>query len=103
MELTPGYRSRPVACLRGNDGVCFNGKISGYYTPGTFQQYTLGPANYVTPIPEKVDSAEAAPMLCGGVTTYAALRKSTAGPGDWVAVMGAYALPTSGSPILPRD
>lgn len=78
-----------MACLGGNDGICFNGKISGYYTPGTFQQYTLGPAHYVTPIPDKVDSATAAPMLCGGVTTYAALRKSGAGPGDWVAVMGA--------------
>jgi hypothetical protein len=24
-------------------GQCFNQKISGYYTPGTFQQYVLGP------------------------------------------------------------
>ena len=55
-----------IACLNGNDGVCFNQKISGYYTPGTFQQYVVGPANYVTPIPEGVDSAMAAPMLCAG-------------------------------------
>lgn len=25
------------ACLSGHDGVCFNQKVSGYYTPGTFQ------------------------------------------------------------------
>ena len=64
-----------------------NQKISGYYCefeaacahqagallmpldPGTFQQYALGPANYVTPIPEALTSEDAAPLLCAGVTT----------------------------------
>ena len=74
----------------GADGVCFNQKISGYYTPGTFQQYVLGPANYVTPIPDALESAAAAPMLCGGVTVYAALRKCGANSGNWVAIMGKH-------------
>jgi alcohol dehydrogenase, propanol-preferring len=69
--------------------VCFNQKVSGYYCPGTFQQYTIAPANYVTPIPDGVESAEAAPMLCAGVTTYAALKKSGAHPGNWVVILGA--------------
>jgi len=77
------------ACLSGHDGQCFNQKISGYYTPGTFQQYALGPANYVTPIPESLESADAAPMLCAGVTVYSALRKSGAKSGDWIALLGA--------------
>jgi len=77
------------ACLAGHDGICFNQKVSGYYTPGTFQQYVLAPASYVTPIPEGLDSAAAAPMLCAGVTTYAALRRSEAESGQWVVVLGA--------------
>jgi propanol-preferring alcohol dehydrogenase len=72
-----------------SDGLCFNQKISGYYTPGTFQQFTLGPANYVTPIPNGLDSAAAAPLLCAGVTVYSALLKSQIKPGDWVVVSGA--------------
>lgn len=64
-------------------------KISGYYTPGTFQQYVLGPANYVTPIPDGLDSAAAAPLLCAGVTVYAALRKANAESGNFVVIMGA--------------
>ncbi|KAA6416085.1 MAG: alcohol dehydrogenase II [Lasallia pustulata] len=76
-------------CLEGMEGVCANQKISGYYTPGTFQQYVLGPANYVTPIPDGLESADAAPMLCAGVTTYAALRKSGAISGQWVVISGA--------------
>jgi propanol-preferring alcohol dehydrogenase len=77
------------ACLEGYDGVCFNRKISGYMTPGTFQQYVVAPANYVTPIPEGVDDASAAPMLCAGITTYAALKRSNARGGSWVVIMGA--------------
>lgn len=78
-----------VPCLAGADACCTSGKISGYYTPGTFQQYALGPANYVTPIPEGLPSDAAAPMLCGGVTVYSALSKTGARPGDWVVIPGA--------------
>lgn len=78
-----------TACHAGYEPMCFSGKISGYYTPGTFQQYVCSPANYVTPIPDGLDSAAAAPLLCAGVTVYAALRKSNAESGNWVVLMGA--------------
>ncbi|PVH99256.1 GroES-like protein [Periconia macrospinosa] len=77
------------ACRAGFDASCFSGKISGYYTPGTFQQYALAPANYVTPIPDGLDSAAAAPMLCAGVTVYSALRKANAEAGNFVVLLGA--------------
>ena len=77
------------ACLFGHDGVCFNQKISGYYHPGTVQQYVVSAANYVTPIPDGLDSASAAPMLCAGVTVYSALRKSNTQSGNWVVLLGA--------------
>lgn len=69
--------------------MCSTAKVSGYYTPGTFQQYVLGPAEYVTPIPDGVDSAAAAPMLCAGVTVYSALQKSGVKGGEWVVISGA--------------
>lgn len=47
------------------------------------------PCSYVTPIPSNLESADAAPMLCAGVTTYAALRKSGAKSGQWVVISGA--------------
>ncbi|PWY69536.1 GroES-like protein [Aspergillus heteromorphus CBS 117.55] len=76
-------------CQAGAEGLCFTQKISGYYTPGTFQQYAIGPANYVTPIPDNLASDEAAPMLCAGVTVYSALKRSNARPGQWVIISGA--------------
>lgn len=78
-----------MPCQAGSDGLCFDQRISGYYTPGTFQQYVLGPANYVTPIPDNLPSDEAAPMLCAGVTVHAALKRSRARPGDWIVISGA--------------
>ncbi|GMF67758.1 unnamed protein product [Aspergillus oryzae] len=82
-------RKPQVPCLSRSDGLCLNGKISGYYTPGTFQQYVLGPIDYVTPIPDGVPSELAAPMLCAGLTVYAALKRSRAQAGDFVVISGA--------------
>lgn len=77
------------ACLDSHDGLCSSQKISGYYTPGTLQQYAVAPANYLTPRPKDLPSDLAAPMLCAGVTAYSALRKSGAMSGDWAVMMGA--------------
>lgn len=49
----------------------------------------LSPANYVTPIPDALSSAAAAPLLCAGVTVYSALRKTNAESGNWVIISGA--------------
>ena len=43
----------------------------------------------MTPIPDELESADAAPMLCAGITTYAALRRSGVKSGQWVVIAGA--------------
>ncbi|KAH7007527.1 hypothetical protein EDB80DRAFT_777985 [Ilyonectria destructans] len=45
-------------------------------------------ARYLTPIPDKLSSKVAAPMLYAGMTSYAALRKSNTKPGDWMVMSG---------------
>lgn len=60
---------------------------------GTFAQYTLVPARYLLRIPDEafagVKDEEIAPVLCGGVTAYKAI-KTVPGltPGQWIAVSG---------------
>ncbi|KAK5631631.1 hypothetical protein RRF57_007345 [Xylaria bambusicola] len=78
-----------LPCTESLEGYCFNQKVSGYYTPGTFQEYVIGPANYVTPVPQSLPGEVAAPMLCAGLTTYSALSKCGASPGQWVVISGA--------------
>ena len=65
-----------------------NFKICGVSYDGGYQQYMVAPAEAVVAIPDSLSDVEAAPLLCAGVTTYNALRHSTALPGDLVAVQG---------------
>jgi len=75
-------------CRRGDFRNCRNLKIAGISYDGGYQQYMLAPVEALVPIPESLSDAEAAPLLCAGVTTYNALRRSGAFPGDLVAVVG---------------
>jgi D-arabinose 1-dehydrogenase-like Zn-dependent alcohol dehydrogenase len=48
----------------------------------------IAPFETLTAIPDELQAAEAAPLLCAGITTYNALRNSGIRPGDTVAVLG---------------
>src|SRR3984885_6613292 len=48
----------------------------------------LAPIEALVAIPESLGAAEAAPLLCAGITTFNSLRHSGATPGDLVAVEG---------------
>ena len=75
-------------CRRGDFGNCRNMKVAGISYDGGYQQYMLAPREAVVAVPESLNDAEAAPLLCAGITTYNALRHSGALPGDLVAVQG---------------
>ena len=69
--------------------VCGNQHQTGFLANGCFAEYTIAEANYVGRIPDNVSFAQAAPILCAGVTTYKALKETEAKPGQWVAIIGA--------------
>jgi D-arabinose 1-dehydrogenase-like Zn-dependent alcohol dehydrogenase len=77
-----------LSCRRGDFRNCRNLKIPGISYDGGYQQYMVAPAEALAAIPESLSDAEAAPLLCAGVTTFNALRHSGALPGDLVAVQG---------------
>ncbi|KIX06722.1 uncharacterized protein Z518_04698 [Rhinocladiella mackenziei CBS 650.93] len=76
-------------CMEGFDNKCKKRKVAGFKTPGTFQQYIISDPRYVTPIPKEIPPAEAAPLLCGGVTVWSALLEASCKHGDWVGISGA--------------
>lgn len=51
-------------------------------------QYALVRAEAAVPIPEDVDAAKYAPLLCAGVTVFNSMRRMDVGPGETVAVEG---------------
>jgi D-arabinose 1-dehydrogenase-like Zn-dependent alcohol dehydrogenase len=75
-------------CRRGDFRNCRNLKIPGISYDGGYQQYMVAPVEALVGIPESLGDAEAAPLLCAGITTFNALRRSGALPGDLVAVLG---------------
>jgi D-arabinose 1-dehydrogenase-like Zn-dependent alcohol dehydrogenase len=75
-------------CRRGDFRNCRNVKVCGISYDGGYQQYMVAPVEALAAIPEGLKDAEAAPLLCAGITTYNALRHSGAFPGDLVAVQG---------------
>jgi len=77
-----------IACRRGDFVNCANLKISGISYDGGYQEYMIAPVEAVAAMPESLDAAEAAPLLCAGITTFNALRHSGALPSDLVAVQG---------------
>jgi len=77
-----------LACRRGDFRNCRNLKIPGISYGGGYQQYMLAPIEALVAMPESLGAAEAAPLLCAGITTFNALRHSGAMPGDLVAVEG---------------
>src|SRR5271167_3400916 len=76
------------ACRRGDFINCQNEKITGISHDGGYQEYMISPAEAVAAIPDDLPAAEAAPLLCAGITVFNALRNSGARAGDLVAVQG---------------
>jgi D-arabinose 1-dehydrogenase-like Zn-dependent alcohol dehydrogenase len=76
------------ACRQGDFINCANERISGVHYDGGYQEYMIAQAEAVAAIPDGLEPADAAPLLCAGVTTFNSLRHSGAGPGDLVAVQG---------------
>ena len=76
------------ACRKGLFINCERAQITGISFDGGYAEYVVVPHEAVARIPEKIDAAEAAPLLCAGITTYNSLRNSGARAGDTVAVQG---------------
>jgi D-arabinose 1-dehydrogenase-like Zn-dependent alcohol dehydrogenase len=77
-----------LACRRGDFVNCENGKVCGLTYDGGYQEFMVAPIEALARIPDPLDAAEAAPLMCAGITTFNALRHSGALPSDLVAIQG---------------
>lgn len=84
-------------CSTGKENYCGRGNVGTYgsvYPKGEGKSYggyathNRTNAHFVVPIPAGLDSADAAPMLCGGITVYSPLKKNGCGPGKTVGIVG---------------
>lgn len=75
-------------CIGGWETLCGSQQNTGYSVDGGFAEYLVAPASHVAVIPKTLDFAQAAPVLCAGVTTYKGLKETEARPGEWVVISG---------------
>jgi propanol-preferring alcohol dehydrogenase len=75
-------------CRAGRETLCGKQKITGCTIDGGFAEYLKAPASHVAKLPASLTAAEAAPLLCAGLTVYKALKNSGIAQGERLAVFG---------------
>jgi alcohol dehydrogenase/propanol-preferring alcohol dehydrogenase len=75
-------------CRRGLLLDCENMEIPGITADGGYADYVVVRASAMASMPDDLVSDEAAPLVCAGITTYNALRRSGVRGGSRVAVLG---------------
>ena len=83
-------------CRNGDEQYCLEAGVPTYAgtdrdgttTQGGYSTHVVVDADFVLSVPESLDPAAAAPLLCAGITTYSPLKRWGAGPGAKVAIVG---------------
>jgi propanol-preferring alcohol dehydrogenase len=75
-------------CRNGDLVNCRNQEYTGIHHDGGYAEVMLARASGLISIPDGMSSADAAPLLCAGLTTFNALRNAPAKAGELVAVLG---------------
>jgi uncharacterized zinc-type alcohol dehydrogenase-like protein len=86
-----------AACGKGWEQYCENGRVDTYNstdrldgqaTQGGYSEKIVVSQDFVLKIPESLDLAATAPLLCAGITTWSPLRHWKVGVASRVAVVG---------------
>ena len=84
-------------CKQGLEQFCVPGNTLTFNSPdehlggdtfGGYSESIVVDENYVLHIPQNLDLAATAPLLCAGITTYSPLKHWNIGPGKKVGVLG---------------
>jgi len=82
-------------CANGHENHCagnvgtYNSKFpDGSKSYGGYATYHRAPAPFVFKIPDNIESKDAAPMMCGGITVFSPLKENGCGPGKRVGIVG---------------
>ncbi|CDX33301.1 Alcohol dehydrogenase [Mesorhizobium sp. SOD10] len=83
-----GHCNECGECRRGRFNLCRDQPTVGFTCDGGYAEMMIARATGLISIPVELSSEEAAPILCAGIATFNALKKSGAEAGDTVAILG---------------
>lgn len=75
-------------CFDSDEFLCSRMEFTGVTKDGGYQEFMIAPAAYVAPLPDNLDFADAAPLMCAGLTVLSGMRNAGFKPGDRVGVIG---------------
>jgi len=75
-------------CLQGLENLCAASEPTCVHRHGGYADRVRANARFVIPIPDALESENAAPLLCGGITVYTPLRSHGVNPSSRVGVVG---------------
>lgn len=75
-------------CRRGEENLCAQAVPTCVGRNGGFAEKLRADARFAVPVPEGMESAATAPLLCAGITVYAPMRLAGIHPGSRVGVIG---------------
>ena len=75
-------------CLAGDENLCAEAEFSGWDRDGGYAERLVVRADFALRLPEGFAELDAAPLLCGGVIGYRALRRSGIQPGGRLGLYG---------------
>jgi uncharacterized zinc-type alcohol dehydrogenase-like protein len=87
-----GWQSNSCAecewCMRGMENLCPKAEGTCVHRNGGYAERVRANVRFVIPIPEALESEQAAPLLCGGITVYNPLRTHGVNPSSRVGIVG---------------
>jgi len=83
-----GHCGECVSCRSGDFITCSKLQVPGLSCNGGYAEYVTFAEDVCAVVPAELDTLEAAPLVCAGITTFNALRHSGAKAGDVVAILG---------------
>ena len=83
-----GHCNECPQCRQGRFQLCENQPVVGASCDGGYAEMMIARGTGLVSIPDELASEEAAPILCAGIATFNALKKSGAEAGDLIAVAG---------------
>jgi propanol-preferring alcohol dehydrogenase len=75
-------------CKGGRENLCREARFTGWDCDGGYATYVIAKASYTFPIPNLFSDLDAAPLLCGGVIGYRAMKRSGIKPGEKLGLFG---------------
>jgi alcohol dehydrogenase, propanol-preferring len=75
-------------CRSGRENLCREATFTGWDADGGYAELTVVPEAYAYRLPDGLDDAEAAPLLCAGIVGYRALKRAELPPGGRLGIYG---------------